>query len=120
MNDQLGPLLEVDARTGSELVPTLDAYLDAGLSKTAAAAALGIRRQTLYHRLERIGQALAGLDLADRRTAHRRRTSRWSAGACGRRPRRTAGERKSARCAGPRPSASWASRRGDDLAQARG
>jgi PucR family transcriptional regulator, purine catabolism regulatory protein len=67
VNDQLGPLLELDARTGSELVPTLDAYLDAGLSKTAAAAALGIRRQTLYHRLERIGQALAGLDLGDRR-----------------------------------------------------
>ena len=67
VNDQLGPLLELDARTGSELVPTLDAYLDAGLSKTAAAAALGIRRQTLYHRLERIGQTLAGLDLSDRR-----------------------------------------------------
>ena len=67
VNDQLGPLLEVDARTGSELVPTLDAYLDAGLSKTAAAAALGIRRQTLYARLERIGQTLAGVDLTDRR-----------------------------------------------------
>ncbi|MCB0909552.1 MAG: PucR family transcriptional regulator ligand-binding domain-containing protein [Nocardioidaceae bacterium] len=67
VNDQLGPLLELDARTGSELVPTLDAYLDAGLSKTAAAAALGIRRQTLYARLERIGQTLAGVDLGDRR-----------------------------------------------------
>ena len=67
VNDQLGPLLELDARTGSELVPTLDAYLDAGMSKTAAAAALGIRRQTLYARLERIGHTLAGLDLGDRR-----------------------------------------------------
>ncbi|MFN8196394.1 MAG: PucR family transcriptional regulator ligand-binding domain-containing protein [Nocardioidaceae bacterium] len=67
VNDQLGPLLELDARTGSELVPTLDAYLDAGLSKTAAAAALGIRRQTLYARLERIGHVLAGVDLSDRR-----------------------------------------------------
>jgi purine catabolism regulator len=67
VNDQLGPLLEVDARTGSELVPTLDAYLDAGLSKTAAAAALGIRRQTLYARLERIGETLVGVDLGDRR-----------------------------------------------------
>lgn len=67
VNDQLGPLLEVDARTGSELVPTLDAYLDSGLSKTAAATALGIRRQTLYGRLERIRQILAGIDLDDRR-----------------------------------------------------
>ena len=66
VTDQLGPLLEVDARTGSELVVTLEAYLEAGLSKTTAAAALGIRRQTLYGRLERIAQALGGLDLADR------------------------------------------------------
>jgi purine catabolism regulator len=66
ITDQLGPLLELDARTGSELVATLDAYLEAGLSKTAAAAALGIRRQTMYARLERIRRALAGLDLTDR------------------------------------------------------
>ncbi len=66
VTDQLGPLLEVDARTGSELVATLEAYLEAGLSKTAAAATLGIRRQTLYGRLERIAHALGGLDLADR------------------------------------------------------
>lgn len=66
VNDQLGPLLEVDARTGSDLVPSLEAYLEAGLSKTAAATALGVRRQTLYGRLERIAQALGGLDLADR------------------------------------------------------
>lgn len=64
--DQLGPLLEIDASTGSELVATLDAYLEAGLSKTAAAAALGIRRQTLYARLDRIGRALGDLDLTDR------------------------------------------------------
>lgn len=66
INDQLGPLLETDARTGSELVVTLDAYLEAGSSKTSAAAALGIRRQTLYDRLERIADVLGGLDLADR------------------------------------------------------
>ncbi len=66
VTNQLGPLLEVDARTGSELVATLEAYLEAGLSKTAAATALGIRRQTLYGRLDRIAQTLGGLDLADR------------------------------------------------------
>lgn len=71
VDEQLGPLLEYDARTGSDLVPTLDTYLEAGLSKTAAAAALGIRRQTLYARLERISRLLGGLtfDERQRRTA---------------------------------------------------
>ncbi len=64
--DQLGPILEQDARRASDLMLTMDAYLEAGLSKTAAAAALGIRRQTLYARLERISQLLGGLDLQDR------------------------------------------------------
>ncbi|NQX34682.1 PucR family transcriptional regulator [Herbiconiux sp. VKM Ac-2851] len=63
---QLGPLLEHDARTGAGLVMTLDAFLAAGLSKTRTAEALGIRRQTLYGRLERIETLLGGLDLDDR------------------------------------------------------
>lgn len=66
IDEQLGPLLEQDARTGSDLVGTLDAYLESGLSKTAASAALGIRRQTLYARLERIGRLLGGLSFEDR------------------------------------------------------
>ena len=66
VEEQLGPLLEQDARQASELVVTLDAYLEAGLSKTAAAAALGIRRQTLYGRLDRIGRFLGGLNFDDR------------------------------------------------------
>ena len=45
---------------------TLDAYLEAGLAKTAAARALGIRRQTLYARLERISRLLGGLDIEAR------------------------------------------------------
>lgn len=71
VDEQLGPLLDQDARTGSELVRTLDAYLEAGLSKTTAAAALGIRRQTMYARLERISRLLGGLapDDRQRRTA---------------------------------------------------
>ena len=63
VQEQLGPLLEQDARHGSDLVQTLDAYLEAGLGKTAAARALGIRRQTLYARLERISRLLGGLDI---------------------------------------------------------
>ncbi|WP_164519688.1 PucR family transcriptional regulator [Nocardioides ferulae] len=62
VEDQLGPLLEQDARRGSDLVTTLDTYLEVGLSKTAAAEALGIRRQTLYSRLERISRLLGDLD----------------------------------------------------------
>ena len=71
VTDQLGPLLTHDARTGAGLVMTLDAYLAAGMSKTRTADALGIRRQTLYGRLERIGTLLGDLDLdnRERRTA---------------------------------------------------
>ena len=63
---QLGALLEHDARTGSALVMTLDNYLAAGMSKTRTAESLGIRRQSLYGRLERIALLLGGLDLDNR------------------------------------------------------
>jgi PucR family transcriptional regulator, purine catabolism regulatory protein len=66
VTDQLGPLLDHDARTRSTLVATLDTYLECGLSKTAAAAALGVRRQTLYARLEKMSELLGGLDLGER------------------------------------------------------
>jgi len=66
VGDQLGALIDHDARTGAELVRTLDTYLASGLSKSRAAESLGIRRQTLYGRLERISMLLDGLDLANR------------------------------------------------------
>jgi purine catabolism regulator len=72
LDEQLGTLLEHDAQRGSDLVRTLEAYFDHGLSKTHTAAALGVRRQTLYARLARIESLLGGLDL------HRReRRTRW-------------------------------------------
>ncbi len=64
--DQLGPLLAHDARTGAGLVMTLDTLFVVGLSKSRAAEALGIRRQTLYSRLERISALLGGVDLDQR------------------------------------------------------
>lgn len=64
--EQLGALLEYDARHGRELVRTLDEYLANSLSKSRTAAALGVRRQTLYTRLERISALLGGLDLDQR------------------------------------------------------
>lgn len=66
VEEQLGPLLDHDARAGSDLVVTLDAYLEARLSKTVAAGVLGIRRQTLYGRLDRIGGLLGGFSFNDR------------------------------------------------------
>lgn len=66
VNAQLGTLLEHDARTGAALVMSLDTYLASGLSKTRTAESLGIRRQTLYGRLERIELLLGGLDLDNR------------------------------------------------------
>jgi purine catabolism regulator len=71
VDEQLGVLLEHDARRGRDLVRTLDAYLANNLSKTHTAEALGVRRQTLYARLKRIEGLLGDLDLGqrDRRTA---------------------------------------------------
>ncbi|CCH89553.1 Putative Purine catabolism PurC [Modestobacter italicus] len=63
---QLGPLLQHDARTGAGLVMTLDTLFVAGMSKSRAADMLGVRRQTLYGRVERISQLLGGVDLEQR------------------------------------------------------
>jgi purine catabolism regulator len=65
---QLGPLLQHDARTGAGLVMTLDTLFVAGMSKSRAAEMLGVRRQTLYGRVERICQLLGGVDLDQRET----------------------------------------------------
>jgi len=66
VTEQIGGLLEYDARHGRELVRTLDEYLANSLSKSRTAVALGVRRQTLYSRLERISELLGGLDLDQR------------------------------------------------------
>ncbi len=56
--DYLGPLLACDEKTNSQLVRTLRALLDANGSKQDAAERLFIRRQTLYHRLEKIKELI--------------------------------------------------------------
>lgn len=66
VEQQIGPLLQADARSGNRLVETLNAYLAAGQSKSAAAEMLGIRRQTMYQRMERISNLLGGIDLSSR------------------------------------------------------
>jgi purine catabolism regulator len=50
VDEQLGRLLQHDARRGSTLVATLDAFLACGGSKAAAAVRLHLRRQSLYYR----------------------------------------------------------------------
>jgi PucR family transcriptional regulator, purine catabolism regulatory protein len=102
---ELRPLLEHDARSSFQLVPTLRAYLDHGGRKSDAARALHIERRTLYHRLERIEDilgrtledqeifvrltlALRGLDLLrtpKEREDGRQRRRRPAAAAAGRR-----------------------------------
>ena len=71
VDEQLGALLEHDARYGRELVRTLDTHLACGMSKTRTSQALGVRRQTLYDRLDRIEELIGCPDLAhrERRTA---------------------------------------------------
>jgi purine catabolism regulator len=61
--EQLGPLIDHDRAHAADLVRTLDAYLAAGSSKAETARRLGIRRQSLYGRLDRI-ERLLGVDLA--------------------------------------------------------
>jgi DNA-binding PucR family transcriptional regulator len=58
VTQHLGPLLDYDARRGSELVKTLQAFFDAGSSPRHAAAALHVHVNTVSQRLERIGSLL--------------------------------------------------------------
>jgi PucR family transcriptional regulator, purine catabolism regulatory protein len=59
----VGRLAAADEARGGELLPTLEAYLDAGFSAGGAAVALFVHRNTLRKRLARI-EAITGLDLA--------------------------------------------------------
>jgi sugar diacid utilization regulator len=64
---RLAPLLDHDVRRKNKLLPTLDALCEHNWQKAAAARALHLQRQALYHRVERIARLLAA-DLEDPRT----------------------------------------------------
>lgn len=64
ISDWLGDLLCYDDRQGTDLVPTLAAYLDHGGKYDETARTLSIHRNTLRYRLGRITE-LSGHDLAD-------------------------------------------------------
>ncbi|RFU23130.1 helix-turn-helix domain-containing protein [Geodermatophilus marinus] len=54
----LGPVLDYDARRGTDLVGTLRAYFDAGASPARAAERLSVHVNTVTQRLERVGRLL--------------------------------------------------------------
>jgi purine catabolism regulator len=62
--DRLRSLLEADQRGRGDLVETLGCLCDNAGRKLETAEQLGIKRQTLYHRLARI-EAISGSDLTD-------------------------------------------------------
>jgi hypothetical protein len=64
ISDWLADLLCYDDRQGTDLVPTLAAYLDHGGKYDETARALSIHRNTLRYRLTRITE-ISGHDLAD-------------------------------------------------------
>lgn len=64
IDDWLADLLCYDDRQGTDLVPTLAAYLDHGGKYDETAATLTIHRNTLRYRLGRITE-ISGHDLAD-------------------------------------------------------
>jgi PucR family transcriptional regulator, purine catabolism regulatory protein len=59
---ELGPLLRRDDATGTQLVATLTAYLEAGGNKAEAARRAHLARPTLYERLKQI-EAVLGVSL---------------------------------------------------------
>jgi purine catabolism regulator len=65
---ELGPLLRYDEEHNSELLRTLDAYLQSNGSKAAAADALFLQRRSVYYRLSRIEALLnRSIDNSDNR-----------------------------------------------------
>ncbi|MGY1609025.1 helix-turn-helix domain-containing protein [Geodermatophilus sp. SYSU D00700] len=54
----LGPVLDYDARRGTDLVATLRAWSDTGGSPARAAEALGVHVNTVTQRLDRVGRLL--------------------------------------------------------------
>ncbi|MFC5799044.1 PucR family transcriptional regulator [Streptomyces formicae] len=67
IENELGPLLDHDARHSTHLTVALAYYLDQGRNKTAAAEAAHMSRPSMYDKLERVQRILA-VDLNEPRT----------------------------------------------------
>jgi DNA-binding PucR family transcriptional regulator len=68
VREEIGPLIEHDRQHGTALVDTLRAFLIHGSNKVATAAALHVRRQTLYQRLARITALIGDVGVPRRHT----------------------------------------------------
>jgi purine catabolism regulator len=66
VREEIGPLADHDAAHGTDLVRTLRVYLAHSSSKVRTAAALRLRRQTLYARLQRIEELIGDISSAHR------------------------------------------------------
>ena len=60
VRQQLGPVLEHDARRNSQLLATLATWLDSGCNTAQAARELHVERQSMHHRLQRIFELCGG------------------------------------------------------------
>ncbi|MBT2593795.1 PucR family transcriptional regulator [Arthrobacter sp. ISL-72] len=60
VRQQLGPVLEHDARRNSQLLATLAVWLDSGCNTAQAARELHVERQSMHHRLQRIFELCGG------------------------------------------------------------
>ncbi|CAA9555217.1 MAG: hypothetical protein AVDCRST_MAG73-3227 [uncultured Thermomicrobiales bacterium] len=63
-DETLAPLIAYDRQHGAELVRTLDAFFAANAGPKEAAARLGVHRNTVLYRLDRVRE-ITGLDLDD-------------------------------------------------------
>lgn len=67
---EIGALLTHDERYGTDLIGTLNAYLESGGNKSAAASSVFMNRATFYHRLEQIEKILnCDLDAVESRNS---------------------------------------------------
>lgn len=64
---QLGPILSLPSRPRSTLLSTLEALLASQFNIAETARRLGVRRQSIYYRLEQLRGMLGDLDSTERR-----------------------------------------------------
>ncbi len=68
LQEQLGPLLALPGRPRGTLLATLEALCECQFNVAETARRLGVRRQSLYYRLEQLRGLLGDLDAPQRRT----------------------------------------------------
>jgi len=68
LEEQLGPILSLPGRPRGTLLATLEALFDSQFNIAETARRLGVRRQSVYYRLEQLAGMLGDLDAPYRRT----------------------------------------------------